>query len=65
MKRECILELKTQGFVDQLIEDLAHCNQLMSFEGLDKTKSLMIARTQAIGPRSDPWPHGNSTNEVE
>jgi hypothetical protein len=26
MKRECIMELKTQGFVDQLVEDLAHCN---------------------------------------
>jgi hypothetical protein len=26
MKRECIMELKTKGFVDQLVEDLAHCN---------------------------------------
>ncbi len=51
MKRECISKLNTWSSIDRPIEDLAHCNQLMAFEGLAKANSLTTQRTWVMNSR--------------
>jgi hypothetical protein len=51
MRREGIMELKTQGFVDQLVEDLAHCNRFDAIQRLGQNQKPSDTKDTSNGPR--------------